>query len=78
MHPDKTKIPTNISRQHGRTTTHADIDGDKIEILSTEQSTKCLGRKLSLHGYHCTELTNRIGMGWRKFNQLRDELTSKR
>ena len=54
------------------------IDDDKVEILSDEQSTKYLGRKLTFHDYHHTELANRIAMAWRKFNQLHDELTSKR
>eukprot|EP00959_Pyramimonas_sp_CCMP1952_P098787 2065209-Pyramimonas_sp.AAC.1 len=70
--------PTNLSRQHGRATTHPDIDGDTVEILSTERSTKYLGRKLTLRDYHCIELSNRIAVGWWRVPPAPNELTNKR
>ena len=78
LHPDKTKIFTNMSRKDGQTTSQADIDGDVVAILKAEETTKYLGRKLALHDYHRAELSNRIAMGWGTFNKLRDELTSNR
>ena len=78
LHPDKTKILTNVSRRMGRTITHIKLDDSRIDILHNDQSTKYLGRKLSLHNYHEYELSNRVAAGWAKFIQLRSELTNKR
>ena len=57
--------------------THANVDGDQVEILRFDAHVKYLGRKFSFDKYHRTEIENRIGSAWRKFNMLRHELTSK-
>eukprot|EP00959_Pyramimonas_sp_CCMP1952_P403836 8462279-Pyramimonas_sp.AAC.1 len=68
FHPDKTKIFTNVSRRQGRCITQVAIDDDEVEILSAEESTKYLGRKLTVHDFHQTELANRFAAGRRKSN----------
>jgi len=78
LHPDKTKILTNLSQRRGRNASQTtDIDGEKVEILHHHHNTKYLGRRFSYDQYHDTELDNRIATAWRKFNVLRHELTDK-
>ena len=78
LHPEKTKILTNISWREGRTITHVNINGDSISILHSGHGTKYLGRQLTFHDFHDAELHNRIAAGWARFHQLRYELTNKR
>lgn len=46
LHPDKTKILTNVSRRRGQTTSHADIDGDVVAILEAGETTKYFGAEV--------------------------------
>ena len=78
LHPDETKILTNLSKRRGRNArTSVDINGSPVAIIHYHQHLKYLGRKLSFDEYHKTELDNRIAAGWRKFHLLRHKLTSK-
>ena len=78
LHPDKTKILTNISQRRGRNArSTVDIAGKKVDVLKYSDNTKYLGRKLTYDNYHKTEVENRIASAWRKFNVLRHELTSR-
>ena len=78
LHPDKTKIMSNTTKPRGReANTHIDIQDMHIEILKLSDSTKYLGRKVTFEDVHTTELDSRIAAAWRKFNILRQELTSK-
>ena len=78
LHPDKTKILTNVSRRRGRNArSTTDVNGKPVAILHYHDHAKYLGRKLTFDDYHGIELDNRIASAWRKFNLLRQELTSK-
>ena len=78
LHPDKTKILTNLSKRRGRDArTSVDVDGEPVSILHYHQYVKYLGRKVCFDEYHKTELDNRIASAWGKFHLLRHELTSK-
>ena len=78
IHPDKTKILSNVTKRRGRDArTNADINGSTVQILPYNDNTKYLGRKLTCNDYHITELNNRVASAWRKFHTLRHELTSK-
>ena len=68
-----------MTQRRGRNAnTMVDIgDAHMVEVLPYSGSTKYLGRKLNFDTYHKTEIDNRITAGWRKFNLLRHELTSK-
>eukprot|EP00959_Pyramimonas_sp_CCMP1952_P140655 2943490-Pyramimonas_sp.AAC.1 len=57
---------------------HAWTSTDKVAIFGAEESSKYLGRKLTLHDFHQTELANRLATGWRKSYQFRNELTNSR
>ena len=54
------------------------MNGEAVEVLDHSGSAKYLGRKLTFENPNRAELTNRIASGWRQFNRLRHELTSKR
>ena len=78
IHPDKTKILTNVSRRRGRDArTKVELSDEHVDILPFSGDAKYLGHKLTFDNYHSTELNNRISSTWRKFNLLRHELTSK-
>eukprot|EP00973_Karenia_brevis_P004684 643326-Karenia_brevis.AAC.1 len=66
LHPDKTKIITNLSKRRGRDSrTSVDIAGEPVSILDFSEHVKYLGRKLTFDNYHGTELNNRIACAWR-------------
>ena len=78
LHPDKTKILHN--QQHR--TPHskkefATVSQSKIEILPYTASQKYLGTKFTFDKPHEAEVEHRIAAGWRKFYQLKRELTTR-
>ena len=78
LHPDKTKILSNLQHRHGEgKKKHADVGGMKVEILTLEASTKYLGRDVSLKDPHSIELENRIRCAWRKFHANKNVLCNK-
>ena len=79
LHPDKTKIMHNGHRPHRgkRPPGHVDVLGMSIEVLSPQQGTKYLGRKLQFSDSHSVEIENRIATAWRKFHALKQELTGR-
>ena len=76
LHMGKTKILSNGIGPATRRT-EADIDGQKVEVLSPTDSTMYLGRALSLRNTHETEINHRITRAWCKFGQYKKELMSK-
>ena len=78
MHPDKTKI---LHNQHitpkAKNQQQVHVDGMNIEILPITGSTKYLGRKLSFHESHSSEIEHRIALAWRKFYKIKQELTGR-
>ena len=75
LHPDKTKILHNHHNQPRRIPTRGVANGLTIQILSVQEHTKYLGRKLSFSDPHRTEVENRISFAWKKFFSLKQELT---
>ena len=55
-----------------------DVGGESVAVLPFNGHAKYLGRKLTFNDHNKTELNNRVGAAWRKFNLLRNELTNKR
>ena len=79
LHPDKTVILSNLSQRRGRqAAATVQVGGRPVQVLRYDDTTKYLGRKLTLGTHHTTEIDNRITVAWRKFNALRDELTNTR
>ena len=78
LHPEKTKILSNVvRRKNEEAAEYAQIGDNTIEILKRTESTKYLGKLLVFANPHEKELDNRINAGWRKFGLYRQELTSK-
>ena len=78
LHPDKTKIMSNTTRNNGRPRiNHVNLGNSKIEILPISESLKYLGRDIGFEDTHHSELNNRIRQAWAKFMKFKQELTSK-
>ena len=78
LHPDKTKIISNTTRNTGRPTKHhITIGDDNIEILPRHATIKYLGRQIGFEDIHKKELELRIQRGWAAFTKFKQELTSK-
>jgi hypothetical protein len=78
LHMGKTKILCNAK---GRRQSHAktmNLDGEDVEILTSTDSTKYLGRALAFYEYHDREIRNRITAGWGKFTSYKTELCNRR
>lgn len=79
LHPDKTKIMSNATKQTGRgKDKQATIGNMHIEILPLHGTLKYLGRIISFENTHDVEVRNRIKTAWCKFHIFKNELTSKR
>eukprot|EP00973_Karenia_brevis_P027365 3772888-Karenia_brevis.AAC.1 len=65
IHPEKTKVLTNSSRQQGG---HIEIPGGRVKVLVQEEGTDYLGRKLCLTELHDIELEARLDKAWGKFH----------
>ena len=80
LHPDKTKVVTNVTRKRGRgSNTHVKVRDMNMEILALSQSVKYLGQQLTFDNNAVErEIDNRIKAGWSKFHQYKQELTNKR
>jgi hypothetical protein len=72
---DKTKILTWDSLVKGRQIVR--VGEHNVTILTEMQSEKYLGRKLTLHMTHETELDNRLAAGWAAFHGHKGELCNK-
>eukprot|EP00973_Karenia_brevis_P003939 543634-Karenia_brevis.AAC.1 len=69
---------TNSRKKTGRGSTKSyDINGLNISLLAANEGIKYLGRLLCFNDFQNAELQNRIRVGWAKFSQFRQELTSK-
>ena len=77
IHLGKTKILNNMLGDGRVSSEGIDIGGEPIKILALNESTMYLGRKLTLSGYHDTEIDHRIACGWAKFNQCKKEFCCK-
>ena len=78
LHPDKTKIISNVTRKRGRSCAkHVEVLDRRIAVWPFSASVKYLGRKITFDCCHPTEVSNRIACAWRSFVALRDELTKK-
>ena len=77
LHPDKTKILTNVCKRKGRQSGFVDVSGLRVEILEPSDSVKYLGRNLSFKDSTEVEVENRIKCTWKKFGVWKDELTCK-
>ena len=77
LHPDKTKILTNVKKRKGRESGDVDVSGLRIEILEPSEAVKYLGRSLSFSNSTVVEVENRIKCAWKKFCVWKDELTCK-
>eukprot|EP00973_Karenia_brevis_P001306 178011-Karenia_brevis.AAC.1 len=78
LHPDKTKIFTNVSKRRGNNgANHVTINDMNIEILAWSSSTKYLGRLVGFDRIQELELDNRIRQAWKSFMANKSELTCK-
>ena len=65
VHPEKSKIITNTTRQSGRgRDRNLNIQGLTMEILERAVAVKYLGRKIAFDDGMATEVQNRIRIGW--------------
>ena len=78
LHPEKTKILTNVSKQNGRPVKKSlEVDGINIEVLAIDAAIKYLGRMISFSDFQGVEIQNRIRATWGKFMCYKQELTNK-
>ena len=78
-HPDKTKILSNQSTINSDTKKRQlEVDDMKIEILTSNESVKYLGQKISFYQQETKEIKSRIRAAWATFHKYRQELTSKK
>lgn len=78
-YPEKTVILSILSQRRGRQAAESvTVGGNEVKALPYHENTKYLGRKFTFDDQHTTQITNRIAIAWRKFNVLRNELTSQR
>ena len=74
IHPGKTKVPSNQSRDSKKEMQIGDV---KIEILTRSESVRYLGQLITFQHQETTEIKNRIRTAWATFHKYRQELTSK-
>ena len=77
IHPEKTKILSNQSKQSSDTKKEMQVDDMKVEILTRGESVRYLGQMITFGLQETTEITNRIRAAWATFHKYRQELTSK-
>ena len=77
IHPDKTKILSNQSTINSDIKKHFEVDDMSIEILTRNESVKCLGQRISYYQLQTTEIKSQIRSAWATFHKYRQELTSK-
>ena len=73
VHAGKTKLMTWDQLARGRNS--LTLNGTAFTILSETDAERYLGRKLSFHNCHSTELQHRVAAGWAKFQIFKSELT---
>ena len=78
LHMGKTKVLRNEFGLDENDDKYIEIDTEKVEILSTDDSTMYLGRNLSLHDANEIEFDHRLGAAWRSFMARKCELCNKR
>jgi hypothetical protein len=74
IHMGKTKVLTNTPDEERNEPSHMEVQGERVDIMGVDASTKYLGRALSFGLLHETEIQHRVNCGWAKFNQYRREL----
>ena len=78
LHPDKTKITSNLTRRTGRASSRtARVQDMDIEIIPYEGSLKCLGQLISFHNPMETEIHHRTRAAWASFTSHKQELTNR-
>jgi hypothetical protein len=78
LHPDKTKILANKVNRRGKDARRdVLVDGMTVEVLSIDQSTEYLGRRLGFQDFHDSEIDHRIAKAWAKFHKFKSELCCK-
>eukprot|EP00959_Pyramimonas_sp_CCMP1952_P207547 4341376-Pyramimonas_sp.AAC.1 len=78
LHPDKTKIMSNLTRRAGRSKEpKVDVCGMNIEIVPYAGAIKYLGQMISFNEPAQTEVNHRIKAAWAACAANRQELTSK-
>ena len=73
IHPDETKILSNQSTINSDTKKHLEVDDMSIEILTRNESVKCLGQRNSFYQKETTDIKSRIRAAWATFNKYRQE-----
>ena len=79
IHSGKTKVSTNAGRVSSqKIPSNITVDGEKYEVLSPEESTKYLGRKVGYEDPQGVEFDNRVAKAWGAFSKHKQELTDRR
>ena len=79
IHSGKTKILKNVAAEsRQRAPEHFTIGSEKYAVLSLEESTKYLGRKICYKDPHETEFDNRVAKAWGAFSNYKQELVDRR
>ena len=76
LHDGKTKVLCNSIARESGCPQEIPLLGGRVGVLPLEDATVYLGRSLSFHEYHDTELSHRLKRAWAKFHSLHDELCS--
>ena len=78
LHMGKTKILTNRFAREDLGVQHCEVQGEKVEILSVDDTVMYLGRKLSLSQPQEVELESRMHAAWATFMKNRSVLCSRK
>ena len=78
FHMGKTKVLKNAQGRKQSHATSVNIGGEQVGILAPTESTKYLGRALSLNDYQDREIKHRIAAGWAKFTTYKTELCDRK
>ena len=78
LHPDKTKIMSNLTRRKGRARSQtARVQNMDIEILPHSSKLKYLGQMITFHNPMETDIQHRTRAAWAAFTARKQELTNK-
>ena len=75
LYMGKTKILSNVEVRNGNLAQpRVQVGTDYLEVIPYDAIITYLGRAVSFHGFHDTEINNRISRGWAAFAKFRDVL----
>eukprot|EP00973_Karenia_brevis_P068061 9468811-Karenia_brevis.AAC.1 len=74
IHPDKTKVLTNINKHRP---SKVEVSGKQIAVITSDGTAKYLGRLIGLQNMTDIEVDNRLKLAWKRFHAQTTVLANK-